>query len=144
MIGITSSAGAQIDFTLISVRDRTFTISKTDYTAFGHGPQQSGSSLSKTSLEFLDGSSENCTLIESTTQSSLNTDFADVPAASSNAFRTLVLTGSNGTINKHLVSAASYNPGDSKQIIWAGLTSSEVLALSESNDDICIMEFRAD
>ena len=142
MIGVTASAGAQIDFTFISVRDRTFTISKTDHTAHGHSSSQSGSSLSKTTLEFADGSSDTCDTIEYSTQLNLTFQRPNHPSSRSDAFRRLVLTGSNGTINSHILTdASSYG---TTQIIWTGTSSANALALTESNDDVCIMELRAD
>ena len=142
MIGIAASAGAQIDFTLISVRDRTFTVSKTTHTAHGHSVNQSGSSLSKTALEFADGSSDTCDTIEYSTQLNLTFARPDHPSTEADSFRRLVLTGSSGTINSHLLSdRTSYS---TSTIIWTGISSSNAQALTESNDDVCILELRAD
>ena len=142
MIGSTSSAGAQIDFTLISVRDRTFTVGKTTHTAHGHSTSQSGSSLSKTALEFADGSSDTCDTIEYSTLATLSLARPDHPSSRGDAFRRLVLTGSSGTINSHLLTdALTYS---TTSISWSGVSSSDAQALTESNDNVCIMELRAD
>ena len=142
MIGITSSAGAQIDFTLISVRDRTFTVGKTTHTAHGHSTSQSGSSLSKTALEFADGSSDTCDTIEYSTLATLSLARPDHPSSRGDAFRRLVLTGSSGTITSHTLTDASVYT--TKSIQWTSVSSSNAQALTESNDDVCIMELRAD
>lgn len=141
MIGITASAGAQIDFTLISVRDRSFTVGKSTYTAHGHSSSQSGSSLSKTALEFADGSSDTCDTIEYSTLATLSLARPDHPSTRGDAFRRLVLTGSNGTINSHLLTDA--HTFTTTTIQWT-VTSSNAQALTESNDNVCIMELRAD
>jgi len=139
MIGITASAGAQIDLSFITVRDRSFTVGKTTYTAFGHSSSQSGSSLSKTTLEFADGSSDTCDTIESSTLATLSFARPDHPSSRGDAFRRLVLTGSNGTINSHtLTDALTYS---TTSISWSTINTG---ALTESNDNVCIMELRAD
>tara|TARA_R100001126_G_scaffold102316_1_gene85856 strand:+ start:991 stop:1422 length:432 start_codon:yes stop_codon:yes gene_type:complete len=139
--GVVASAGAQIDFTLISVRDRTFTVGKTTHTAHGHSSSQSGSSLSKTALEFADGSSDTCDTIEYTTLSALSFARPDHPSSRGDAFRRLVLTGSSGTINSHLLTDA--HTFTTTTIQWS-VTSSNAQAITESNDNVCIMELRAD
>jgi len=139
MIGITASAGAQIDLSFITVRDRSFTVGKTTYTAFGHSSSQSGSSLSKTTLEFADGSLDTCDTIESSTLATLSFARPDHPSSRGDAFRRLVLTGSNGTINSHtLTDALTYS---TTSISWSTINTG---ALTESNDNVCIMELRAD
>ena len=82
---------------MISVRDRTFTVGKTTHTAHGHSTSQSGSSLSKTALEFADGSSDTCDTIEYSTLATLSLARPDHPSSRGDAFRRLVLTGSSGT-----------------------------------------------
>ena len=137
--GVVASAGAQIDLTFITVRDRSFTVSKTTHTAFGHSSSQSGSSLSKTTLEFADGSSDTCDTIESSTLTTLSFARPDHPSSRGDAFRRLVLTGSNGTINSHtLTDATTYN---TTSISWS---TSNTGALTESNDNVCVLELRAD
>ena len=140
--GVVASAGAQIDLTFITVRDRSFTVSKTTHTAFGHSSSQSGSSLSKTTLEFADGSSDTCDTIEYSTLLTLSLARPDHPSSRGDAFRRLVLTGSSGTINSHTLTDASVYTTTSIQ--WTSVSSSNAQALTESNDDVCIMELRAD
>ena len=142
MIGVTASAGAQIDLTFVSVRDRSFTVGKTTHTAHGHSSSQSGSSLSKTTLEFADASIDTCDTIEYSTLASLSFARPDHPSSRGDAFRRLVLTGSNGTINSHtLTDATTYS---TTSISWSSVTSSNAQAITESNDNVCIMELRAD
>tara|TARA_B100000424_G_C22850188_1_gene453424 strand:- start:171 stop:596 length:426 start_codon:yes stop_codon:yes gene_type:complete len=141
MIGVTASAGAQIDLTFVSVRDRSFTVGKSTYTAHGHSSSQSGSSLSKTTLEFADASIDTCDTIEYSTLATLSFARPDHPSSRGDAFRRLVLTGSSGTINSHLLTdALTYS---TTSISWTS-TASNAQALTESNDDVCIMELRAD
>ena len=141
MIGITSSAGAQIDFTLISVRDRSFSVGKSTYTAHGHSSSQSGSSLSKTTLEFADASIDTCDTIEYSTLATLSFARPDHPSSRGDAFRRLVLTGSSGTINSHLLTDA--HTFTTTTIQWTS-TASNAQGLTESNDNVCIVELRAD
>ena len=141
MIGIAASAGAQIDFTLISVRDRTFTVGKQTHIAHGHSANQSGSSLSKTALEFADGSSDTCDTIEYSSLATLAFARPDHPSTRGDAFRRLVFTGSSGTINSYLLTDA--HTFSTTSIQWT-VTSSNAQAITESNDNVCIMELRAD
>ncbi len=141
MTGAVALNGAQLDFTLISVRDRTFTVGKTTHAAHGHSSFQSGSSLSKTTLEFADGSSDTCDTIEYSTLATLSFARPNHPSSRDDAFRRLVLTGSSGTINSHSLTDA--HTFTTTSIQWS-VTSSNAQAITESNDNVCIMELRAD
>ena len=136
-----ASAGAQIDLSFITVRDRTFTVGKATHTAHGHSSFQSGSSLSKTTLEFADGSSDTCDTIEYNSLLTLSLARPDHPSDRGDAFKRLVLTGSSGTINSHLLTDA--HTFTTTTIQWS-VTSSNAQAITESNDNVCIMELRAD
>ena len=140
--GVIASAGAQIDLTFITVRDRSFSVGKTSYTAHGHSSSQSGSSLSKTALEFADASIDTCDTIEYSGLLIIAFARPDHPSSRGDAFRRLVLTGSSGTINSHLLTDASTYTTTSIQ--WSSVSSSNAQALTESNDNVCIMELRAD
>ena len=62
--GVIASAGAQLDFTIMTVGSRTVSVGKSTLTFFGFNNSTSTGSLSKTSLETQGGNARTCTQIE--------------------------------------------------------------------------------
>ena len=64
MIGITASAGAQLDFTVMTVDDRNVTVGKSTETFYGFDSATSTGSLSNSTIEFANGTAYTVTRIE--------------------------------------------------------------------------------
>ena len=64
MIGITASAGAQLDFTVMTVGSRSVSDGKSTNTHFGFDSATSTGSLSNSTIEFANGTAYTVTRIE--------------------------------------------------------------------------------
>ena len=126
--GVVASAGAQLDFTFMTVGSRTSGKS----TFFGFNSSTSTGSLSKTSLETQSGNARTCTLIEDqgTNIVFTLTDGEDSDAA---GYKTLVIDD--------LILSRSSRAGFSSGA-WTYSTTND--AISAANGSTIIVQLRAD
>ena len=126
--GVIASAGAQLDFTTMTVGSRT----SGKATFFGFNNSTSTGSLSKTSLETQSGNARTCTLIEDqgTNIVFTLTDGEDSDAA---GYKTLVI----GSLSLSRSSRAGFSSGT-----WTYNSSSTVI--SDANGSTLVVQLRAD
>ena len=131
--GVVASAGAQLDFTVMTVGSRNVTVGKSTNTHFGFDSSTSTGSLSNPTLEFASGTVYTCTRLEdqvtdiriSIDGTSTNTDAA--------SFRRLVID--DLSLNR---SAATASTND---WVWGSITDD---AISSKNGSTIIVQLRAD
>lgn len=130
--GVIASAGAQLDFTIMTVGSRTVSVGKSTVTYFGFNNGTSTGSLSKTSLETQGGNARTCTQIEDQGTNILFTltDGEDSDAA---GYKTLVI----GSLSLSRSGRSSFSSGT-----WTYSSTSSVI--SDANGSTLIVQLRAD
>lgn len=143
MIGITSSAGAQISLAFVTVKERTQSVGKSTVTYHGHSSQYTGSSVSNNPMEFANGTSANLTTCEAG-NATVSIGYPSLPSTAAEFCNTLSFTGSNGTRETKAMSGVTYRPGGTTSMSFADGSSVVVNLFANSEDEVVIFELRAD
>lgn len=138
MIGVTASAGAQLDFSIMT--SDSYTSGKATY--YGYAPGQSAGSFSNTSIEHGDGSVHTVTTFideGSVIRMTFNTS-PSVANSDSASFNRIVVTNPSSTDGLVLDRSTGYVTATN----YGFTTSNATLQNAATNSHTLIVEFRAD
>ena len=133
MIGVTASAGAQLDFTVMTVASRNVTSGKSTFTYYGFDNSSSTGSLSNSTIEFANGTAYSCIRIEdqgTTIRLTMGATVSDSDAS----FKRIVIDD----LSLNRSDRASFNGN----VDWVWNTSDD--AISSKNGSTIIVQWRAD
>jgi len=129
--GVVASAGAQLDFTVMTVASRTS--GKSTFFGFNNSTSTGGLSKSDNKLEFADGTRYECTVIEDE-GSVIRVNFASAPSGNDDttSFNSIVIGTLKLDRSTGYVSSTNYGFSSSSSVI------------SAANGSTIIVQIRAD
>ena len=129
--GVVASAGAQLDFTVMTVASRTS--GKSTFFGFNNSTSTGGLSKSDNKLEFADGTRYECTVIEDE-GNVIRVNFASAPSGNDDttSFNSIIIGALRIDRSSGFVSTTNY-----------GFTSGST-AISAANGSTIIVQIRAD
>jgi hypothetical protein len=131
--GVVASAGAQLDFTVMTVGTRNVTVGKSTNTYYGFDSGSSTGSLSNSTIEFGNGTAYSCIRIE---------DQLDTIRLTMGA----TVTDDAASFNRIIIDDLSLNRSDrasfNSNVDWVWNTSDD--AISSKNGSTIIVQWRAD
>ena len=131
---VTASAGAQLDFTVMTVGTRNVSVGKSTNKYYGFDGTSSTGSISNSTIEFADGTAYSCIRIEdqvSTIRLTMGATVTDSDAAS---FKRIVIDD----LSLNRSDRASFNAN----VDWVWNTTDD--AISSKNGSTIIVQWRAD
>jgi hypothetical protein len=132
--GVIASAGAQLDFTVMTVGTRNVTVGKNTYAYYGFDSSSSTGSLSNSTIEFADGTAYSCIRIENQQTTIRLTMGATVTDSDAASFKRIVIDD----LSLNRSDRASFN----SNVDWVWNTSDD--AISSKNGSTIIVQWRAD